>query len=346
MNSTDVLNNSLKNEREMFLSKLQSFVILDIGTIVEVKNGRAKVNSSSFVGGQQTIYDDAEVIFPGNESGAYDVECAGTPCLIFIPMSCMPNIMNRNVRLRSASYSGAGVKVMPIGNAVNAIVKSRVGAGGVLSVLSKNYNISFTEDSINLERGDVAASVSMDETGGLHIIKQGQASTHYVDMIDGSTTSTFQSTNKDVQWVDTLNSDGSRTFVQNNPQDEDADPLFSMTITKEGKLVFTNATDIDLTVVGNANIDIQGEDGATVHVAGDAVVSVDGDTKIDAENIELNGNDKRLVTYAELKAAMDKLWVALTTTPIAGNGSPQPSWTGITGIDISASETQTIKTGG
>lgn len=346
MDSTKVLGDALKNEREMFLAKLQSFVILDIGTIVEVKNGRARVNSSSFIGGQQTIYEDAEVVFPGNEGGAYDVECAGTPCLIFIPMSCMPNIMNRNVRLRTVSYSGAGVKVMPIGNAVNSIVKTHMGTGGVFSILSKNYSLAFAEDTINLERGDTAASVSMDEAGGLHIIKQGQASTHYIDMVDGSTVSTFQSTDKDVQWVDTLNADGSRTFVQNNPQDEEADPLFSFTIDKTGKVTFTNAVDIDLTIVGNANIDIQGDDGATVHVAGDAKVSVDGDTKIDAANIELNGNDKRLVTYAELKAAMDKLWIALTTTPIAGNGSPQPSWTGITSIDISASETQTIKTGG
>lgn len=332
MNSTDVLNNSLKNEREMFLSKLQSFVILDIGTIVEVKNGRAKVNSSSFIGGQQTIYDDAEVIFPGNESGAYDVECAGTPCLIFIPMSCMPNIMSRNVRLRSASYSGAGVKVMPIGNAVNAIVKSRVGAGGVLSVLSKNYNISFNEDSINLERGDVAASVSMDETGGLHVIKQGQASTHYVDMVDGSTTSTWQSADKDVQWVDTLNSDGSRTFVQNDPRNEDADPLFSMTIDKTGKVQINTAADISVVTKGKAD------------------VKADGNVTVDANQINLNGNETSFVTYTELNNALTAEVTGLLdqlnkhTHQVATEGSPTGAPITPLTLDISTAEAKTVKT--
>lgn len=332
MNSTDILNNSLKNEREMFLSKLQSFVILDIGTIVEVKNGRAKVNSSSFVGGQQTIYDDAEVIFPGNESGAYDVECAGTPCLIFIPMSCMPNIINRNVRLRSASYSGAGVKVMPIGNAVNAIVKSRIGAGGVLSVLSKNYNISFNEDSINLERGDVAASVSMDETGGLHVIKQGQASTHYVDMVDGSTTSTWQSADKDVQWVDTLNSDGSRTFVQNDPRDEDADPLFSLTITKTGQVQINTAADISVVTKGKAN------------------VTADGNVTVDADQINLNGSDTSFVTYTELNKALTATTTGLLDQlnnhvhQVSTEGSPTGAPTIPLTLDISAAEAATVKT--
>ena len=332
MDSTDVLNNSLKNEREMFLSKLQSFVILDIGTIVEVKNGRAKVNSSSFIGGQQTIYDDAEVIFPGNESGAYDVECAGTPCLIFIPMSCMPNIMSRNVRLRSASYSGAGVKVMPIGNAVNAIVKSRVGAGGVLSVLSKNYNISFNEDSINLERGDVAASVSMDETGGLHVIKQGQASTHYVDMVDGSTTSTWQSADKDVQWVDTLNSDGSRTFVQNDPRDEEADPLFSMTIDKTGKVQINTAADISVVTKGKAD------------------VTADGNVTVDANQINLNGSDTSFVTYTELNNALTATTTGLLdqlNNHTHSNGNEgSPTGTPITPLtlDISTAEAKTVKT--
>lgn len=332
MNSTDVLNNSLKNEREMFLSKLQSFVILDIGTIVEVKNGRAKVNSSSFIGGQQTIYDDAEVIFPGNESGAYDVECAGTPCLIFIPMSCMPNITSRNVRLRSASYSGAGVKVMPIGNAVNAIVKSRVGAGGVLSVLSKNYNISFNEDSINLERGDVAASVSMDETGGLHVIKQGQASTHYIDMVDGSTTSTWQSADKDVQWVDTLNTDGSRTFVQNDPRNEDADPLFSLTIDKTGKVQINTAADISVVTKGKAD------------------VKADGNVTVDANQINLNGNETSFVTYTELNNALTATTTGLLDQlnnhvhQVVTEGSPTGTPTIPLTLDISTAEAKTVKT--
>ena len=328
MDSTDILNSIFKNEREQFSSKLSSFTILDIGTIVEVKNGRALVHGSTFTGGQQAIYKDAEIVYPGNEGGAYTVEGAGTPCLIFIPMSCMTDTGNRKVQLYSPKYNTDGVKVMPIGNAAAALVKTCFNAGGTYSILGGDYNVSFTENTIVLERKDASASLAMDYKGGLHVIKTGENSTHYIDMVDGSTKSTWQSKDKDVQWIDTLNSDGSRTFVQNNPQNEEANPLFSLTIAKDGTVTLTGAVTEKL------------------NVTGDAVVTVDGDAKINADNIELNGSDKRLVTYAELKAAMDKLWIAMTTTPIAGNGSTQPSWTGITSIDISASETQTVKTGG
>lgn len=70
------------------------------------------------------------------------------------------------------------------------------------------------------------------------------------------------------------------------------------------------------------------------------------------KNIELNGNTKSFVTYAELNQALQSLWTAIQThthpvsTP-AGAGSSSPSIELSTQIlDISASETKTIKTGG
>lgn len=69
------------------------------------------------------------------------------------------------------------------------------------------------------------------------------------------------------------------------------------------------------------------------------------------KKIELNGNDKQLVTWSELNQALSnfltQLTTALTTTPIAGNGAPQPTWTGLPStIDISAAKTTTVVTGG
>lgn len=69
------------------------------------------------------------------------------------------------------------------------------------------------------------------------------------------------------------------------------------------------------------------------------------------DEIHLNGNDKAFVTWGELDSALSRfvtsLNLALTTTPIAGNGAPQPTWTNLpTSIDISAAKTTTVKTGG
>lgn len=68
-------------------------------------------------------------------------------------------------------------------------------------------------------------------------------------------------------------------------------------------------------------------------------------------NTEINGNTKTFVTYAALNTALETfrsgLLTSLTTTPIAGNGATQPSWTAFpAAIDISAAETTTVKTGG
>lgn len=95
------------------------------------------------------------------------------------------------------------------------------------------------------------------------------------------------------------------------------------------------------TIIQSNPSDEEGDPLSSVTIAPDGTVSITG------KEIQLNGDDKRLVLYGELEQAMQKLWTAMTTTPIAGNGSAQPSWTGLPdGIDISAAETQTIKTGG
>lgn len=332
MDSTDILKSALKNERELFLNNLSSYTILDIGTIVEVKNGRALVHGSSFIGGQQTIYDDAEIVYPGNESGAYTVESAGTPCLIFIPLSCMPNIDNRNIQIRATSYDTDGVKVMPIGNGASSLVKTCFGAGGIFSILSKIYSLSFMEDAIHLERKDSATSLSMDTNGGLHLIRQGENGTHYIDDIDGSKTETWISKDKDVQWADTLNSDGSRTLVQSNPQDESSDPLFSMTIDAQGVVQINTAADINVVTKGNAKVE------------------ADGDVTVKAEQINLNGDEASLVTYDALDQAFNALGTGLMTAlnnHVHSGGTIEGS-TGIPAspmtLDLSAAEAKTLKT--
>lgn len=74
------------------------------------------------------------------------------------------------------------------------------------------------------------------------------------------------------------------------------------------------------------------------------------------QNIELNGNDKSFVTYAELNQALQTVWSAIqshthqvsttgSSSAQTGTAAPSTSLTGQT-LDISASETKTIKTGG
>lgn len=94
-----------------------------------------------------------------------------------------------------------------------------------------------------------------------------------------------------------------------------------------------------------AKIKVKAENG-TLDVDALDTIKLNGKQKI-----ELNGNTKQFVTWSELNSALStfltQLTTALTTTPIAGNGSPQPTWTGLpTSIDISAAKTTTVVTGG
>jgi len=81
--------------------------------------------------------------------------------------------------------------------------------------------------------------------------------------------------------------------------------------------------------------------------------SVDGETLkgeilLDTDGtINMNGDDKRFVTHAELDAALQTFITALNlhTHPTAATGPPSPP-TASMSLDISAAETTTIKTGG
>lgn len=304
MNSTDTLQAALKNEREKFLNILDSVVILDIGVIDTIdENGRAHITSSTFIKGYPIVYEDAEIIYPGNMNGSYATNCTHAACLIFIPKSCMPNTSNLKLYIGSTSYNRSGVKAMPIGNGANNTVQTVFSNGGEYNIVGQTYSVQFTGSDVTFQRNDGRTSLTVDCEGQVYLSYRTNNGTYLVNIENGHITSSWLSKNKDRKWEDAFNDDGSRSLTLVNPSDAD-NPLCSITIDKDGKV------------------------------------------NIDGASINLNGDDKSFVTYDELKTAMDKLWTALTTTPIAGNGATQPAWTGITGIDISASKTSTVKTGG
>jgi len=83
--------------------------------------------------------------------------------------------------------------------------------------------------------------------------------------------------------------------------------------------------------------------------ATDLTITGDGKAVINTDSIELNGNSKTFVTYAELNTALQLFVTALNlhvhsgvTTGPGSSGPPAASMS----IDISNAETTTVKTGG
>lgn len=87
----------------------------------------------------------------------------------------------------------------------------------------------------------------------------------------------------------------------------------------------------------------------TTQTGGDVSVTTEGTHKIDATAIEFNGNAKPFVTHAELDAALQAM-VTLINAHVhffpATATAPTSPPTVPTTVDISASATTTVKTGG
>lgn len=242
----------------------------------------------------------------------------------------MPNVTDLKLRVGATSYNRDGIKVMPVGNGSNNKVRALFDAGGLYNVIGQKYTMSYTEDAVSFQREDGTTSLTIDGTGQMYVCRQTDQGTLLISVEDTAVTQKWLSKDKDVLWTDTYNPDGSRSFVQSDPNNEEADPLFSMTIAADGTLNINTAANI------------------SVSTTGDASIAAEGNVAVDAESINLNGDDRHLVAYEDLKDTMDKLYTALTTTPIAGNGAAQPSWAGldpVTKIDISKAKVDDVVTG-
>lgn len=325
MNSVDTLQAHFKNEREKFLNILDSVIILDIGTIEYVSpEGRATAVSSSFIDNKPITYADAEVIYPGNNYGCHQAACPGMACLIFLPKSCMPNVSNLKLRVGATSYNRDGVKVMPIGNGSNNNVSTVFSEGGNLSIIGQEYSIVYGADSVTFQREDGATALTIDGTGQMYLSRNTNTGTLNINIEDTGVTKTWLSQNRDVLWTDTLNPDGSRSFVQKNPNNDEG-PLFSMTIGADGVLSINTTANINVNTTGDAN------------------------------QINLNGDRKSLVTYGELNTALSNFASSLSQALLAAtyipvSGTPTVlAWPGGTppaSIDISDAEASSVKTNG
>lgn len=297
MSSTDdALIATFMNKKDMFLQMLSSFIILDVGTIEALdEKGRAKVVSSTFINGKPIIYDDAEVIFPGNANGTYACNPMNMACLIFIPRSCMPNVDDLKLRLNAPSYNRDGVKAMPIGNGTANTVQALFSDGGYYTIANQVFTAQVTDDTFVLERSDGVLSITIDGEGQAYVTYNTDNGVYSKSLEDGKITTTWTNAGGDVRWTDTLESDGSRTLVQKDPTDDSADPLFSLSIAADGTLSVTMAKGItletqDALVLKGKTVDIESTDGATTIVSSDNVDVTSGDNKkftVNGTNLEV-----------------------------------------------------------
>ncbi len=105
---------------------------------------------------------------------------------------------------------------------------------------------------------------------------------------------------------------------------------------RRGAIVATNNYQVQIDLArGETTIYSTTQDGKTVK----AQIDLDGDG-----NIDLNGDSKKLVTYAELNTALQSLVTAINAAlALKSDGAGSA---GTLTLDISAAETQSLRTGG
>ncbi len=109
---------------------------------------------------------------------------------------------------------------------------------------------------------------------------------------------------------------------------------------RRGVIAATNNYQITIDVArGETTIYSTTPDGKTIK----ARLDLDGEG-----NIDLNGDSKRLVTHAELNTALQNMvtWINAHMHATAATGPPVTPTPPLLILDISAAETQTVRTGG
>lgn len=288
MNSNSILQDFFKNDRQVFTQMLESLTVLDIGIIRTVtEDGRANVDSSSFINGKPINYKDAEIIYPGNTNGTYGSASPGMACLIFIPRSCMPRINTLKLLIGATSYNRGGIKVMPIGNGAANTVQTMFTDGGEFGILGQAYQVQFNAYDITMQRRDGALAIAIDGKGQMYLNYKGTNCSYSISLEDGTLTKQWISKNGDVAWTDILNSDGSRTFVQRNPNESSSDPLFSFTISENGEVSFNIAQSVSLVSKGALTLQ-----GTSVAISATGTELDQGNVTIDSasgKQVQVNG---------------------------------------------------------
>lgn len=336
----ELLGDALRSSYDRFVSSLGAFTLIDVGSIDFVDGeGRAQITSCRFTQGEHLIYRNVEVVYPGNARGAYKTLASGSACLIFIPYTCMPNVGNKEFRPGAAPYCRDGIKAMPISNGQDLSVNTLFDDAGEFGINSENWSLLFGDQVIELTQ-DSVLSVSKGIGGELYLsYNPKNGSKLRVSITEDGIIKNYESSDGSSKWSSVLSEDGTLTLIHLDSNDEE---INKVEIASDGTLNLFTKNDIEAEVEGDISIKAKQ----------DVNVDVDGKVVVDnATGIEFMGNTRTLVTYAELNQALTQFWnqlnLALTTTPIAGNGAPQPSWVGLpTSIDISQSEASKLKTGG
>lgn len=278
--------------QEEFFGKMH---LIDLGIIQHYNaDGTADVLALYMNGGAQVTFTSVEVLYFGSGSGAFCCNPEGSLCLLFIPMTCVPNTSSLEINTAAPPFSAEGMKAIPVTRGDKSILHAGFdGFGNFL--ISGNTPIQITKNGAQMCFGEDSVSINVDEgltkvlCGGRVSVLENADGTKRVLRLDdngiaqymlkveadGSYTikrnATVAFTDEDYEdldaftdwmWIETYNTDGSVTKILQ--QDADT-PLLTHSVASNGNVTDTLSADSGMTY--------------TLKVGDDVSIVVDGTAK-------------------------------------------------------------------
>lgn len=306
------------------LNSISNLVIVDVGVIKSVSNGRATISSLVRNGKTSTVYKNIELLYIGSNSCRIDVATTGCYCLLFIPRTSTYELANYDNSIYPP-YNTCGMKAL-------SITTSKIGPqasslffddrGGISYISQGPCVVSADPESIsiNVKRAYETASDVIDVTD----ISQS---------IDINNPYTFSYTKNNLSQQLMITSTGDISFTQTN--------IDTDTKIRDVKINVNGSTELQhkdksITINEDDSVNIQWGEGTNIQI------SSDGNININAPQINLNGDTKSLVTFTELQTALatyfDKLNVAIAS------GIADKAYVAPAAFNMNDAEANTIKT--
>ena len=268
------------------LDVLSMLNLIDIGLIIEVDGeGRATVQTSKTSSNIPILLTNVEIVYPGNNNGAFTSSCAGCMGLIFAPRTIIPDIRDGKINATLPEYNISGIKVLPISNGRKLSVNHCFDADGSLHIYTEKYSFDCDFNSV----AGMFLTVSKDNTVTLYRRNKDSGILDFKLSNEGITSKFTNTKATSIYAIDMLDT-GVLSLSHLQPQkNDDPKSLNSVVIGDDGQLTLTAGTNDEGKPITTLSVGTDGSIGTEVK-GEDATTTLSVDAK-GAVTVEVKGGD-------------------------------------------------------
>lgn len=327
--NTSFIASQVQGAVEQFGQQLQTFVLVEIVTVVNVREGRCTCLSPRTIDGAEVKYTGIEIVMP---NGPYTWNLNNSLGILLVPRTPVESLTEYNVDENLPPYSILGAKVIPI--ATFQVPTVQVGySGEMYSIQANGVSLAFTDTSITIGHGSSMTTYNNDGSVSIcngvtrilyapdgtvtkeHVTEEDIPIWDVVTVPDGTVTTTYYKEGADdrdsleVAAARVNNVDGSSEFTIMG--DDEDNPAWHVTVDATGKFelgmgenislsadmetsaISLTAKDVTVSIAGDSpTVEVAAKDvKMTLDGSGPAFTITDGSNTVDASSSGMNLED-------------------------------------------------------